>query len=310
MLTSYLYFGTPTPVSGQIKHWWGTLANTVYGHPADSLWKFMGMEGAWYLATSIVSIPGNALYNALKLGNEEFYWAFVAVAWVFLGWLIWLLLRRNLKLAVEAARRFNLLPFFAGGFLQVFYYQWTGYLSTREWYWVGQMITILLAFSILLECLYQNMKRANVSEVKIVRGSVAAGTAVWLLFAFTIVNLVPYAVKPEDTEAYLGGVVVLEKATEPGAHIGSPGGGGIAYFIQDRTIINLDGLMNSYEYFQALKSGKANEFYRSIHLDYVYGSHYVVEISDPYGEIFKGHLQSQGKLAGSFLFKYSADGFK
>jgi hypothetical protein len=34
------YAGTPTPVSGQIKRWWGTLPNTVYGHPADNLENF------------------------------------------------------------------------------------------------------------------------------------------------------------------------------------------------------------------------------------------------------------------------------
>jgi hypothetical protein len=37
------YAGTPTPVSGQIKRWWGTLPNTVYGHPADNLENFFGL---------------------------------------------------------------------------------------------------------------------------------------------------------------------------------------------------------------------------------------------------------------------------
>ncbi len=27
-----VYFGTLTPISGQVKHWWSTLPNTVYGH--------------------------------------------------------------------------------------------------------------------------------------------------------------------------------------------------------------------------------------------------------------------------------------
>ncbi|NLF50714.1 MAG: hypothetical protein GX577_06220, partial [Leptolinea sp.] len=36
-----LYFGTEMPVSGQIKRWWGTLPNTVYGFPVDNYKVFL-----------------------------------------------------------------------------------------------------------------------------------------------------------------------------------------------------------------------------------------------------------------------------
>ena len=36
MIWSQVNFGTPMPVSGQIKQWWGTLTNAIYGSPIDS----------------------------------------------------------------------------------------------------------------------------------------------------------------------------------------------------------------------------------------------------------------------------------
>ncbi len=47
------------------------------------------------------------------------------------------------------------------------------------------------------------------------------------------------------------------------------GGGNAGYFIHDRTVINLDGLINSYEYFQLLKEKKAGEFLVNEGLDYI-----------------------------------------
>ena len=46
---------------------------------------------------------------------------------------------------------------------------------------------------------------------------------------------------------------LLEEHTEPGSIIGITGGGNIGYFIHDRTVTNMDGLINSYPYFQALQ---------------------------------------------------------
>ncbi len=73
MLWSYLYVGTPMPVSGQIKHWWGGLS-TVYSHSHHTLSELLSITGnasAWNLALSpvrflgtiaaAISRPGSAL---------------------------------------------------------------------------------------------------------------------------------------------------------------------------------------------------------------------------------------------------------
>ena len=59
MLTNKLVFGTFTPVSGQVKTWWGTLENTVY-RQNTTLVGLMGLapgrgKSPWSLLTSIVA---------------------------------------------------------------------------------------------------------------------------------------------------------------------------------------------------------------------------------------------------------------
>ena len=85
----------------------------------------------------------------------------------------------------------------------------------------------------------------------------------FLLYGYIadLANFVPYYVKPGRERLYLAGAEELEKATPPGAFIGSTGGGVVAYFIKDRTIINLDGLMNTTEYFRLLKEGPGYRIY-------------------------------------------------
>ena len=61
----------------------------------------------------------------------------------------------------------------------------------------------------------------------------------------------------------------LEAHTEPGSVIGMTGGGNAGYFIHDRTVINLDGLINSYTYYQLLKEKKAGPFLANEGLNYI-----------------------------------------
>ncbi|HNB52955.1 MAG TPA: hypothetical protein PK530_13485, partial [Anaerolineales bacterium] len=42
MAWNQIGFGTPTPVSGQVKRWWGTLPNSPYGFPPKRLSNYIG----------------------------------------------------------------------------------------------------------------------------------------------------------------------------------------------------------------------------------------------------------------------------
>jgi hypothetical protein len=115
---------------------------------------------------------------------------------------------------------------------------------------------------------------------------------------------VPPTVRPENEEVYLGGAHGLEMYTEPGSLIGSTGGGVLGYFTQGRTIVNLDGLINSYEYYQLMQEGRASEYLDEIGLDYLYGARYVLEESEPYYNTFHGRTEYIGEVVGSSLMRY------
>jgi hypothetical protein len=111
------------------------------------------------------------------------------------------------------------------------------------------------------------------------------GTSFWNL----IRDMMPYNYWPADT-AYMDIVPLLEENTEPGSIIGLTGGGNVGYFIHDRTIINMDGLINSYPYFQALQAHQGGEYLYSIGLDYVLANPVILD-QQPYKGQFNAYLE-------------------
>jgi hypothetical protein len=83
-------------------------------------------------------------------------------------------------------------------------------------------------------------------------------------------------------QPYMDTLTILENHTEKGALIGMTGGGNTGYFIKDRTIVNMDGLINSYAYFQALKQNKGGKYLAKIGMGYVFASKYIITSSMPY----------------------------
>ena len=81
----------------------------------------------------------------------------------------------------------------------------------------------------------------------------------------------------------------------------------MAYFLHDRTIVNLDGLMNSAEYLQALKTDQGTDFLDRMGLTYINASEVMVTGSDPYMRLLNNRLRKIGLIPGleSFtLFEY------
>jgi hypothetical protein len=84
--------------------------------------------------------------------------------------------------------------------------------------------------------------------------------------------------------------VFLERYTEPGSTIGLTGGGNVGYFVHDRTVINMDGLINSYEYFELLKKKEAGQYLADIGMDYILAS---MDLLDglPYRGQFNNYME-------------------
>ena len=320
-------FGTPSPVSGQIKRWWGTLPNTIYGRPEDSLAGLLGFfkrGGPWVLLRDLAAWPAR-----LSEGARLLIYGALALS-------VALSQRARVRHAID---QLALFPLFTGGFLQLISYTGTGYLHMRTWYWVSSLLLSTLLLGVLLDALLHRIEHGGklrtraFSRSRRARHARGAGTTggagtangpvapaaanplvIWsrrlVIIAMVLVVLsgladmveqMPPTVRAENWEYYRTGTAELEAATEPGAVIGSTGGGVIAYFIRDRVIVNMDGLMNTTEYFHALQSGHAAEYLDQLGLDYVFATELVVTDSDPYFQL-NGHLEKISSFGGATLF--------
>ena len=294
-----LTFDTAMPVSGQIKRWWGTLPSPIYGRPVDSLAEFLGFfgrkpAGPWILFQQMAAWPV-WLPGALRL----VLYTGLTAALVFVR-------RARLRCAVDSLA---LAPLLGGGLVKLISYTGTGYLHVRDWYWVSELLFSVLLLSVLLDAFLSLFEQPAPSPRRwgLHRLPQIVMLVIALLLpalgAYDLVRRMPLVVTPENQTRYLIGIKELEAATEPGSRIGSTGGGVIAYFIHDRTIVNLDGLMNSTEYFHLLQAGRAAEYLDRIQLDYLFTSAYPITSSDPYFQ-FKGRFVKLADFGGATLFRW------
>ena len=354
MTWSYLYVGTPMPISGQVKHWWGELPNTVYGSIHHTLPEVFGFAGraAWDLAVSPLHFLENTAAAFLQPGAALTVGRILDSILILLVAAVLFLQRKWL---VTAATKLGLFPFFLGLYAQLLYYTSTGYIHIRNWYWVGETLFTVICLGILLECAYltfnrvkakpstwgahdffksgakgsfggkevteffRKLRRKPVQSVKSVSGNILLAplrTFCWqavmallsltvlAFFARMVIQRFPYSVLPENQDDYLTEIHALEAATEAGAIIGQTGGGTTGYFIEARVIVNLDGLINSPEYFHLLKAGQGAVYLDRIGLDYVFGNKLMLTASDPYSQLLEGHLEWLSQIGETTLYRY------
>lgn len=302
MTWNQIGFGTPTPVSGQVKQWWGTLPNTPYGFPPKRLSNYIGQFvtddeniGPWAIITGPFYRTAEGLITLT--GHEPTTEARrIALAGLgvlsvgFVGWLVW----KNRAWAWKTLQGLGLLPLLAGCLLQIAYYKMGGSVAERTWYWLAEMMVVMLAGGMCLEMLWRNFHHLSL----ITRyGSRMPALFTLLLALFLLwphLTRLPRMFSPETRDAepfYYRRAHWIEANTEPGTLIGLTGSGSTGYFVKGRTIVNLDGLISSVTYFNAMKAGTADEYLADIGLDYVFGNAYIVQEGDPYGEIFEGRLE-------------------
>ena len=304
-----LTFGTPTPVSGQIKLWWGTLSNSVYGTPVNTVKDYLGLlpdddNGPWSVGMWFYTNPARTLDNVFFNNKLRPLAALTTAFGILTGLLSLLLIIKHWEFFKISAVQLGLIPLLSACLAHVVYYKATGYVNTRSWYWVLEIVCVVLIAGLIAEMIFRSLKGFGLPAYFMQAAVVVLALSMLINTANNYLENYPWNVPSDQQTAYLGGVRALEKATVPGSRIGSTGGGTVAYFIQDRTIVNRDGLMNSYQYFQAMKSGQGGKALDAMGLNYVYGQKYVVTVSDPFGPLLKDRLTEIGDVSGSVLFKY------
>ncbi|HNN13240.1 MAG TPA: hypothetical protein PKL78_06750 [Anaerolineales bacterium] len=301
MVFSHFAFGTTSPVSGQIKRWWGSMGDSAYEKPA-SIWpSYWGVDTGAYNTWQPVSETLWNLSPKLKpilpgadMGDERYFVLLTAVSLVAL-----LLFFVTKKDATRAARGLGFIPLIAAGGMQTLSYTATAYGGAKEWYWVTQMILITLAASYLLDVLLKPITR--IEAVKL--GSVVAAVFIGFISAQSFLGMVQYTMPhgyfpPERPVMEVVGY--LEENTPPGSVIGMTGGGNVGYLIKDRTIVNMDGLINSYEYFQVLKNGDAATYLYSHGMRIVFANPRLLSLPPYYGQ-FARYLERFNSYGGKDL---------
>jgi len=274
MVFNKAMFGTSSPVSGQVKRWWGDLGGNVYGGAAKRKYTFFGLDteaetdfNAWGLLSKFVIWLRDSLVEWIGYAETDAaYWQLFA----FVVIVILIILLLSPKRTIRASLHFGLLPLFVGSVIQVISYHATGYSAAKEWYWVSQLIFTLLLLALLLDIFLRHLATIHSSA-----RTLAYVVTILLAFFWAkdhylhLAHLMPYGVEYEGHE-YMEILVVVEENTEAGSIIGMTGGGNLGYLIKDRTIVNMDGLINSYDYFLLHREGRGDEHFAAMGMDYVF----------------------------------------
>ena len=288
MLWNKLAIGSFSPVSGQIKRWWGSFPARVYGGATRSPFDFFGVnyQGEGLAWTPLTNTIGNfaAQFSDRTREMESHYLIALIVAFI----LFFLFLLINKEVSRSALIRLSFIPVVCGSVLQTLYYHSSGYSAFKEWYWITQRIGAVLLMSFAVGILFTLASRIKFHQY-----------AAWILVLFLGFNMAQtYWAGIKLTMQYnrwsadvpmMEIATLLEANTEPGSLIGFTGGGNVGYFIQDRAILNMDGLINSPEYFEHLQNGTAGEYLASLGLDYVLANPGILD-RQPYDGQFNEYL--------------------
>jgi hypothetical protein len=221
----------------------------------------------------------------------------------FFAVLVYLVFLINRNKAKTAVVQLGVIPLLCGSWLQVFYYHGQGYAAYKEWYWISQLILVIIFLSILFGMVYQFFRKMRFAQRIVWAAAILLGLY-WGSGYWSMVHANMTYHEWSASDPYMEMVAFLERNTEPGSIIGMTGGGNVGYFIKDRTIINMDGLINSYAYFELLKNKEAGTYLAKKGMNYVLAN---VGILDglPYRGQFHDFIERQNiKFGGKNLVRY------
>jgi hypothetical protein len=96
----------------------------------------------------------------------------------------------------------------------------------------------------------------------------------------------------------------LEANTEPGSIIGFTGGGNAGYFIHDRIVINMDGLINSSVYFRSLQNKQAGHMLADEGMNYILANSQLLDQIPYKGQFFPYTEPTGASYGGKDLLRF------
>jgi hypothetical protein len=309
MIWNKLAFGTSSPVSGQIKRWWATFATSIYGGTPKTLLSFLMIDpnanlNAWNpFSIFLKDLMGMISFIKDPVGSpswdQEFLIIILAVFVITCG-VLYIQKRKMTRAIIQA----GVIPLFAGCWLQISSYSITGYASPQDWYWLTEQILLVIMAAFIINIAIE-LLLTRWMITRIIMWTLIAAIGIYTSYNFWAVNyvLMPYGQISANTP-YLDVLPYLEGLSKPGDIIGMTGGGNIGYFIHDRTVVNMDGLINSNEYFQALKNGTGSDYLYNSGMRYVFANPGLLE-SYPYRGQYTNRLKViDNTWGGKFMMQF------
>jgi len=288
---NYTKFDSILPISGMVKHWWGVISGDSYGTPPGTLRE---LYYETFTSTDKNIVP---FWLPYSLGQSVVEWAnqilvkiglspFMKTLWVALG--LGLLLLIDRPFSYRAIVGLSLIPLSLGCVLQVLYYKLSGHVATRSWYWISEMLLTVLFIGVVLGVLIRAFRsQRNRKVIAWVGSTIIIGL---IMFSFVRYFQSSFLRVDQERHPYLAVPEWLEEETEAGAVIGIAASGSTAYFIRERTIVNLDGLINGFEYFNRLQTDEALVYLKLIGTEFIFGRTKQMLEQQPYKDNFEGKL--------------------
>lgn len=272
MIFNKLIFGTTSPVSGQIKRR-GTMPYTTYEEPPTNWFSFFGIGRSTFNvrdpATDLFGWLANILRPLLPGAEYDLR--------ALLYFHVALYYRRphpcicKKRRTIHICSKLAFIPILAGSGIQIFSLHSHCVRWSKRMDRVSELVLIILTCSFFIDLLLRRLQKIKFASLAVQVSALLLG----IYMANNFINFVQYAMphnyfdparRPMDVLTY------LEENTPPGSIIGMTGGGNVGYFINDRTIINMDGLINSYDYFRALQAGEGPAYLREHGLTIIFAN--------------------------------------
>jgi hypothetical protein len=291
LLWNYTKFDSILPISGLVKHWWGVISGDPYGTPPSTLRE---LYYEIFTSTDKNIVPFWLPYSLGQTVVERVNQLLISVGlhpamktlWVVLG--LGLLFLTDRSFSYQAVVGLSLIPLSLGCIAQVLYYKLSGHVATRSWYWISEMLLTVLFIGVVLGVLIRAIRNRRNGKVIAWAGStIIIGL---IMFSFVRYFRSSFLRVDQGQHPYLAVSEWLEEETEEDAVIGIAASGSTAYFTKDRTIVNLDGLINGFEYFNRLRSDEAFAYLSLIGTDYIFGPAGQLLEQQPYKDNFEGRL--------------------
>lgn len=291
MLWNKLVFGSFSPVSGLVKRWLGTFIINIYGGAAKSPASFFGMNpfsdfDTWEPVTGWLTnwanwvSPGFINSNDKPAVWQEHLLLVITIFVVIVGVILLLRKKKTSRTIVQT----GMIPLLVGSWTQILSYNITGYASVKEWYWLTEPFLIILVIVLLIDIgLDIFLKKRQITRIIMWAAIGLFAMRTGYIYLRNTYFLMPYHIAPANS-AYVDMLPLLEKYTKPGDVIGMTGGGNVGYFIRDRTIVNMDGLINSNAYFEALKNGTGSDYLYNTGMRYVFANPNILEAIPYHGQ--------------------------